>query len=197
MKLIGLTEEKAASADGSAIERAQDAGGSLPVQSSAPSLVPLGFGGATSMRPAAIHAHAESSAADQAAQLNREAVLSATPVRLLTMLYDRLLLDLNRAEQAQSVQNWSAANEQLQHAQAILTELSGSLKLDVWDGADGLLALYTYVTNALVMSNIHRDIARTREAIALLEPLREAWHDAAALLPVQGASGQNLGYGIA
>ncbi|AMB60409.1 flagellar export chaperone FliS [Microterricola viridarii] len=140
---------------------------------------------------------AERGAADRAAQLNRDAVLSATPVRLLTMLYDRLLLDLNRAEQAQSVENWGVASEQLQHAQAILAELSGSLKLDVWDGADGLLALYTYVTNALVMANIHRDIARTRESIALLEPLRLAWHDAAAILPAGPSATGTGAIGIA
>ncbi|PPL15264.1 flagellar export chaperone FliS [Microterricola pindariensis] len=131
---------------------------------------------------------ADRGAADRAAQLGRDAVLSATPVRLLTMLYDRLLLDLSRAEQAQLAENWPAASEQLQHAQAILTELSGSLKLDVWDGADGLLALYTYVTNALVMANIHRDVARTRESIVLLEPLRQTWHDAAAILPAAPAT---------
>lgn len=136
-------------------------------------------------------------AADRAAQLNRDAVLSATPVRLLTMLYDRLLLDLGRAEQAQLAENWPAASDQLQHAQAILTELSGSLRLDVWDGADGLLALYTYVTNALVLANIHRDVARTREAITLLEPLRAAWHDAAAILPAQQSAPSTGALGIA
>lgn len=161
------------------------------------SLAPAGFGSPVPLRAVSHRTPAENTAAERAAQLNRDAVLSATPVRLLTMLYDRLLLDLSRAEQAQSVQNWAVASDQLQHAQAILAELSGSLKLDVWDGADGLLALYTYVTNALVMSNIHRDVARTREAITLLEPLRAAWHDAAALLPVQSNGGLNQGYGIA
>lgn len=157
---------------------------------SARPVTPLGVPGAVPgvalpvpLRRPASALTADRGAADRAAQLNRDAVLSATPVRLLTMLYDRLLLDLGRAEQAQTAENWAAANEQLQHAQAILTELSGSLKLDVWDGAEGLLALYTYVTNALVLANIHRDVARTREAITLLEPLRLAWHDAAETLP--------------
>lgn len=195
MKLINITQSQPdASAEPTAVAEISSA---EPTGASA-SLAPLGFGNAVSpLRTPAQRMATESSVSDQAAQLNREAVLSATPVRLLTMLYDRLLLDLSRAEQAQSVQNWPAASEQLLHAQAILTELSGSLKLDVWDGADGLLALYTYVTNALVMSNIHRDVARTREAITLLEPLRAAWHDAAALLPVQAAGSQATAYGIA
>lgn len=129
----------------------------------------------------------------QRSQYNTEAVLSATPVRLLTMLYDRLLLDLGRAEVAQLGQNWSVASENLVHAQAIVSELSSSLKLDAWDGAEGLLAVYTYVTNAMITANIHRDVNATRESIALLEPLRQSWHEAAAALPAQPAVLQMTG----
>lgn len=196
MKLIGIAQADSSPEHRPAAVPAAEITSFAEVET-VTSLAPAGFGNPVPLRTVSHRAQAENTAAERAAELNREAVLSATPVRLLTMLYDRLLLDLGRAEQAQAVQNWPAASEQLQHAQAILTELSGSLKLDVWDGADGLLALYTYVTNALVMSNIHRDIARTREAITLLEPLRAAWHDAAALLPVQSRSTQNQGYGIA
>ena len=44
-----------------------------------------------------------------AAQRNQylaDSVLSAPPARLLTMLYDRLLLDLGRAQTAQESANW-------------------------------------------------------------------------------------------
>lgn len=112
-----------------------------------------------------------------------DSVLSATPARLLTMLYDRLMLDLGRAETAQLGGDWAAASEQLLHAQAIVTELSSSLDLGAWDGADGLLGIYTYVSTALINANIRRDPALTREAIVLLEPLRQAWHEAAAGTP--------------
>ena len=47
-----------------------------------------------------------------AAQRNQylaDSVLSAPPARLLTMLYDRLLLDLGRAETAQQAANWPVA----------------------------------------------------------------------------------------
>jgi len=128
------------------------------------------------------------------AQLNREAVLSATPVRLLTMLYDRLMLDLDRAEAAQDSENWPVASENLLHAQAIVDELTTSLNVAAWDGADGLLAIYTYVSNALIGANIHRDVARTRESIVLLEPLRQAWHEAAAALPATPTAASGEGY---
>ncbi|WP_354003009.1 flagellar export chaperone FliS [Microbacterium elymi] len=66
-----------------------------------------------------------------------DAVLSAPPERLVTMLYDRLLLDIERGEAAQRAGDWAAASTHLQHAQAIVAELSGSLT-DAWDGSDGL-----------------------------------------------------------
>lgn len=120
-------------------------------------------------------------AAQKRAQLNREAILSASPARLLTMLYDRLLLDLGRAEAAQQNEQWAVASENLIHAQAIVAELSSTLKLDVWDGAADLMALYTYATTAMMNANTNRDATKTRECIELLEPLRQSWHEAAQL----------------
>lgn len=117
----------------------------------------------------------------------QDAVLSATPVQLLTMLYDRLMLDLGRAEAAQVQTQWNDASNHLQHAQSIVAELTSSLKADIWDGSEGLRGLYTYVLTALMTANIQRDVARTRECIELLEPLRQAWHQAAEELPAQNA----------
>ncbi|MER1997436.1 MAG: flagellar export chaperone FliS [Arthrobacter sp.] len=121
-------------------------------------------------------------AAASRSQYLKDQVMSATPARLLTMLYDRLLLDLKRAEDAQVRGDWAAASEQLVHAQAIITELQTSLNRKVWDGAEGLFAVYTYVANALVNANITRDVNLTREAITMMEPLRQSWHEAAAAM---------------
>lgn len=118
----------------------------------------------------------------------RESVLSASPARLLTMLYDRLLLDLKRAEAAQQEQNWVAASEQLQHAQAIIAELSSSLHTDTWAGADNLLGIYNYASTALITANIHRNVNATRECITLLEPLQRTWHEASALVAGQSST---------
>ncbi|WP_146364173.1 flagellar export chaperone FliS [Arthrobacter yangruifuii] len=122
------------------------------------------------------------------AEYARNAVLSASPARLLTMLYDRLLLDLVRAEEAQQNANWPVASENLIHAQAIITELLGTLKTDVWDGAENLQAIYTYSLSALVNANVGRNAKLTRECIDLLEPLRLAWHEAAAQIPAAASA---------
>ena len=111
-----------------------------------------------------------------------DAIMSASPMRLLTMLYDRLLLDLSRAEEAHTTRSWAVASTNLLHAQDIITELTSSLKPELWDGGDRLLALYNYVASALIDANVKRDTARIRESIELLEPLRQSWHEAAAQL---------------
>lgn len=134
----------------------------------------------------------------QLSQYNTDAILSAPPARLLTMLYDRLLLDLGRAQFAQESGNWAVASENLLHAQAIVAELAATLKADEWDGAANLAGVYDYTMQAMIGANIHRDVERTKECIRLLEPLRQGWHEAAASLTAAQAparSGGVLGVG--
>lgn len=112
-------------------------------------------------------------------QYLEQQVASATPERLLTLLYDRLLVDIDRAASAQDAEDWPAAGTHLTHAQWIVSELNGSLT-DVWDGAAELRGVYTYLTGRLITANISRDRAATAECRDLVAPLREAWHEAAA-----------------
>ena len=106
----------------------------------------------------------------------RDSVTSASPAQALAMLYDRLLLDLRWAEKCQDENDWLTASPHLIHAQAILTELAGTLKPELWSGGPALMSLYVYLLSILRTGNAHRDIAPTREAIELLEPLRVSWH---------------------
>jgi len=126
--------------------------------------------------------------ADRMGDYQRTAILSASPAQLLTMLYDRLLLDLHRAEQAQQDARWGEASAQLRHAQDIIIELQRTLDLDAWDGAQRLSAIYDYVFQAAMQADIRRDPELTRECVRRLEPLRQAWHEAAAMPPRGPAS---------
>lgn len=121
------------------------------------------------------------------ARYQADAVMSAPPERLVTMLYDRLVLDLERGEAAQLAGDWQEANAQLQHAQAIVAELTASLT-DAWEGSQGLRALYAFVTTTLVGANVARDPQRTRQCLDLIAPLRDAWHEAAQQLAAPGGA---------
>jgi flagellar protein FliS len=115
------------------------------------------------------------------------AVSTASPQKLLVMLYDRLVLDLDRAERvmrdvAQPLAVRRAeARVQILHAQDIVIELRSSLDLKAgWDGAAGLSELYGFVLTQLIQANISMDADRVASCRSLLEPLRDAWHEAAA-----------------
>lgn len=107
------------------------------------------------------------------------AVSTASPARLLTMLYDRLVLDLDRAEAEQRAGRRVEAGTHLTHAQDIVTELVASLDVDAWDGAQQLLSVYTYLLTELVAANVGGDADRTTACRRLVEPLRDAWREAA------------------
>ena len=106
-------------------------------------------------------------------------VTTASPARLLVMLYDRLVLDLQRAAEAQTLDDHAAAAPELMHAQEIVLELQGALRTDVWDGAAGLSAIYTWLYRELVRANVQRDVTATTACLDLVLPLADAWREAA------------------
>ncbi|WP_030176422.1 flagellar export chaperone FliS [Spirillospora albida] len=115
--------------------------------------------------------------------LNRylsDSVSTASPAKLLVMLYDRLVLDLVKAEEALLAADREAASERLQHAQEIVIELRTTLDVDAWEGARGLSELYGFLLTQLIQANVRADAALAASCRALVEPLRDAWATAAA-----------------
>ena len=109
-------------------------------------------------------------------------IATASPQQLLVMLYDRLALDLERAEDALVAQDREAAHHQLVHAQQIVLELRASLKVELWDGGPRLAALYAWLVGELIQANLKGDVRRVRDCRKVVEPLRDAWREAAASL---------------
>jgi flagellar secretion chaperone FliS len=111
-----------------------------------------------------------------------DSVATASPHQLLVMLYDRLALDLERGEEALVEGNRDRAREQLLHAQEIVMELRASLRVEVWDGGPRLAALYAWLLQELIQANLKGDVRRVRDSRRIVEPLRDAWRQAAASL---------------
>ncbi|MEU2348220.1 flagellar export chaperone FliS [Modestobacter sp. NPDC049651] len=109
-------------------------------------------------------------------------VSTASPQQLLVMLYDRLALDLERAEAALVAGRRDEAREPLLHAQEIVIELRGSLKVEIWDGGPRLAALYGWLLGELITANTKGDVRRVADCRRIVEPLRDAWRGAAAQL---------------
>lgn len=107
------------------------------------------------------------------------AVATAGPAQLLLMLLDRLVLDAERGQTALASGDREQANLQLQHAQAIVTELQVTLVVEGMPAGRELLALYDYLQRRLIQANIGRDAAAAAEAVTLTRELRETWRLAA------------------
>ena len=114
-------------------------------------------------------------------------VTTASPARLLLMLCERLVLDCRRGLEAQQAGLHEEAHAQLLHAQDIVAELHSSLRMDVWDGATGLAALYGHLQAQLVLANVRRDPEITSHCLALVADLTDTWREAALQTAAVGA----------
>ena len=110
----------------------------------------------------------------------QDSINTASPAKLLLMLYDRLILDLTQGEEALRAGERETANEKISHAQEIIIELRVSLDVESWAGAPGLANLYGYLITELIGANIARDADRVATCRTFVEPLRDAWREAAA-----------------
>lgn len=108
-----------------------------------------------------------------------DSIATASPARLLVMLYERLLLDLAQAESALAAGDREVAGQRLMHAQDIVVELRASLKMDVWDGAAGLSQVYGFLLSELIAANVRSDLVKVTACRELVEPLLDAWRQAA------------------
>ena len=109
---------------------------------------------------------------------------TASPAKLVTMLYDRLVRDLTTAEAALGVADYKITSDALVHAQEIVWELAAGLDVTKWSGAPALAALYDFMIRELLEANVKKDAAKVASVRALVEPLQEAWHRAAAEMVV-------------
>ncbi|MGN6577205.1 MAG: flagellar export chaperone FliS [Nocardioides sp.] len=106
-------------------------------------------------------------------------VTTASPARLLVMLFERLGADVDRAIAAQQAGEHNAAGPHLIHAQEIVLELRSSLDHDVWDGAARLDDIYSWLYRELIRANTSRDVAVTQGCKSVVDPLVETWREAA------------------
>jgi flagellar protein FliS len=116
-------------------------------------------------------------------------VATASPARLLVMVYDRLALDLAQAEAALLIGDRSVAAARLLHAQDIILELRATLDLEAWPDGRGLAQLYVFLITELIAANIGADVDRVTACRRIVEPLRDAWK-VAATTAVSAAAGE-------
>ncbi len=107
-----------------------------------------------------------------------DSITTASPAQLVAMLFDRLVLDLQRAAAAQRSRQREQAHLELTHAQDIITVLANNLEPSAGQIATNLGALYTFLHAELVQANVKNDPERTEWVLSEVEPLRDAWRQA-------------------
>lgn len=106
------------------------------------------------------------------------AVQTASPARLLTMLVDRLVLDVERGAHALSQGDRPGATQHLAHAQDIVAELAASLDLEAWDGAERLLSIYTWLMTELFGASTTGDAQRLEGCRGVVTEIARTWREA-------------------
>lgn len=107
---------------------------------------------------------------------------TATPERLLLMLYDGAIRFLNVAQQAMHDKQIETSHNNLLKAEAIIIELMSVLNFEIGgDIAKNLFALYDFMYRHLVQANIKKDPQMVQEVVDLLTDLRKTWAEAAVI----------------
>ncbi|HEX8786313.1 MAG TPA: flagellar export chaperone FliS [Telluria sp.] len=104
-------------------------------------------------------------------------IASASPHKLIVMLYDGVLAALLKAKNNMIVRNIPAKGAAISQA---ITIIDNGLRvsLDLKAGgeiAENLDALYDYMSRRLFQANLKNDVAIVEEVHRLLSELREAW----------------------
>jgi len=102
---------------------------------------------------------------------------SASPHRLIVMLYDGALEAIRKAKLYMEMKDPIQKGQAIDKALRIIHEgLAASLNRDEGGQlAEQLLALYDYIGNELISANARNDVQRLDACTRLLEDLRSAW----------------------
>jgi flagellar secretion chaperone FliS len=105
----------------------------------------------------------------------QSAVLSASPERLVVMLYDGARRFLNQAAVAMGERNIELAHNKLRRAEDILLHLRETLDIEQGEVALRLRTIYLFCQGHLRQARLDQDPQKIEQVSALLTQLREAW----------------------
>lgn len=111
------------------------------------------------------------------AAYRRVEIETASPAKLVVMLYNGAIKNAEEAKQALAEKKSGLAHEKLIRAQEIVTELRGALNFNAGDVAENLDRVYDYVYRLLVQANVRKDEGPIDECIEHLRELRDAWEE--------------------
>ncbi len=108
-------------------------------------------------------------------------VETASPDEILLLLLDGAIRFVDRALEAMDKKDLEKKNTSLLKAQAIVTELSNSLQMEIGEAVfRNLKGLYFFTYQKLVEGNLRDDRDIVGEGLKVLHSLRDTWRHAVA-----------------
>ncbi len=117
--------------------------------------------------------------ADPHSQYKETQILTASPGKLLIMLYDGAISSMESACDLMSDKaQYDKVNSLLIKSQEIIGELLGSLDFEVGgDIAKTLQSLYAYMIKKLMEANFQKKAEPIKEVLTFMKDLRSSWAD--------------------
>ncbi len=113
-------------------------------------------------------------------QAYREAaVLTASPVQLVVMLYDGVERFLRQAEVVMGEGNVAQAHDRMQRGEAIIDELLRTLDKSAGEVAERLEAIYVFCKRLMMEARLEKDPSKLAKVRSLMAELRESWAELA------------------
>lgn len=108
----------------------------------------------------------------------KTSVETISPGKLLIMLYDGAIKNIEAAVEDIEARDIAAAHGHIVKAQDIILELRNTLNME-YKIAESLGRLYDFIYMELVEANIKKDGERLEQILPFLTELRETWQEAA------------------
>lgn len=112
-------------------------------------------------------------------QYQQTQIKTASPERILILLYDGAIQFLNKAKIGMQNNNIEETHNNMIAAQRIITEFMVTLDMKVGgEMAVNLYRLYEYLHYRLVQANIKKDVEMVDEVLKHLKELKQTWEEA-------------------
>lgn len=107
----------------------------------------------------------------------QQSVTTMTPAQLVVALYDKAILELNKAVIYIEDKNIPKAHNSITRVSEIVDSLDANLK-EKYEISQTLAKMYQYFREALVYANIKKDAQTLNDLIPMFTELRDAFKEA-------------------
>ena len=109
-------------------------------------------------------------------QYRQNSIETATPARIVVMLYDGAIRFLTQALAAMQAKKHDQQSRMIGNAQAIIAHLHDTLDTEIGHAfAKSLTGIYNSLLRSLTIANIQNQPGPVEEAVEVLRDLRETW----------------------